>query len=158
MAAAVIRVLSFSKTTKALVSPSRLSAVPVQRYSADVSSTGETITHTGQVRLLDIWSIQLLSAVFRAKIGHVLSVVTINVLRKINCCRFFFFTFQVFCVQVFDAKDPKRVRFVGKQKEVRHTTLIIPCMRCNIFTVTGFSEMHSALFFFGVVVKSRTIK
>lgn len=54
MAAAVIRVLSFSKTTKALVSPSRLSAVPVQRYSADVSSTGETITHTGQVRLLDI--------------------------------------------------------------------------------------------------------
>lgn len=91
MAAAVIRVLSFSKTTKALVSPSRLSAVPVQRYSADVSSTGETITHTGQVRLLDIWSIQLLSAVFRAKIGHVLSVVTINVLRKINCCRFFTF-------------------------------------------------------------------
>ncbi|XP_019731198.1 NADH dehydrogenase [ubiquinone] iron-sulfur protein 6, mitochondrial [Hippocampus comes] len=67
MAAAVIRALSFSKTTKALVSPSRLSTVPVQRYSVEVSSTGEAITHTGQV---------------------------------------------------FDAKDPRRVRFVGKQKEV----------------------------------------
>ncbi|XP_051925234.1 NADH dehydrogenase [ubiquinone] iron-sulfur protein 6, mitochondrial [Hippocampus zosterae] len=68
MAAAVmIRVLSLSKTTKALVSPSRLSTATVQRYSVDVSSAGEAITHTGQV---------------------------------------------------FDAKDPRRVRFVGKQKEV----------------------------------------
>lgn len=51
MAAAAGRVLSFSKNVKVLVSPLRLSAVPAHRYSLDVSSTGEVITHTGQVRL-----------------------------------------------------------------------------------------------------------
>ncbi|XP_076610996.1 NADH dehydrogenase [ubiquinone] iron-sulfur protein 6, mitochondrial [Chaetodon auriga] len=67
MAAAVGRVLSFSKNAKALVAPLRLAAVPVHRYSIEVSSTGEPITHTGQV---------------------------------------------------FDENDPRRVRFVGRQKEV----------------------------------------
>ena len=45
------RLLSFSKNAKVLVSPLRLSVVPVHRYSVEVSSTGEPITHTGQVRL-----------------------------------------------------------------------------------------------------------
>ncbi|XP_054619737.1 NADH dehydrogenase [ubiquinone] iron-sulfur protein 6, mitochondrial [Dunckerocampus dactyliophorus] len=67
MAAALARVLSFSKNVKAFVSPLRLSVVPLQHYTLDVSSTGETITHTGQV---------------------------------------------------FDEKDPRRARFVGRQKEV----------------------------------------
>ncbi|XP_030596799.1 NADH dehydrogenase [ubiquinone] iron-sulfur protein 6, mitochondrial [Archocentrus centrarchus] len=47
MAAAVGRALSFS--TKLLVSPLRLTAVSAHRYSAEVSGTGEPITHTGQV-------------------------------------------------------------------------------------------------------------
>lgn len=51
MAATLGRVLSFSKNAKALVSPLRLSAVPAHRYSLEVSSTGEAITHTGQVSL-----------------------------------------------------------------------------------------------------------
>lgn len=51
MAAAVGRLLSFSKNAKVLVSPLKLSAVPVHRYSVEVSSTGEAITHTGQVSL-----------------------------------------------------------------------------------------------------------
>ncbi len=51
MAAAVGRLLSFSKNAKVLVSPLKVSAVPVHRYSAEVSSTGEFITHTGQVSL-----------------------------------------------------------------------------------------------------------
>ncbi len=56
MAAAVGRVLSFSKNAKVLLSPLRLSAVPVHRYSVEVSSTGEAITHTGQVSLnMIIW-------------------------------------------------------------------------------------------------------
>ncbi|XP_061616260.1 NADH dehydrogenase [ubiquinone] iron-sulfur protein 6, mitochondrial [Phyllopteryx taeniolatus] len=67
MAAAVTRVLSFSKYLKVFVSPLRLSVVPAHRYSVEVSTTGEPITHTGQV---------------------------------------------------FDAKDPRRARFVGRQKEV----------------------------------------
>ncbi|XP_041665189.1 NADH dehydrogenase [ubiquinone] iron-sulfur protein 6, mitochondrial [Cheilinus undulatus] len=67
MAAAIGRVLSFSKNAKVFVSPMRLSVVPGHRYSLDVSSTGEPITHTGQV---------------------------------------------------FDEKDPRRARFVGRQKEV----------------------------------------
>uniref|UniRef100_UPI001ED7FEFD NADH dehydrogenase [ubiquinone] iron-sulfur protein 6, mitochondrial n=1 Tax=Scatophagus argus TaxID=75038 RepID=UPI001ED7FEFD len=67
MAAAVGRLLSFSKNIKVFVSPLRLSAVPIHRYSAEVSRTGEPITHTGQV---------------------------------------------------FDEEDPRRARFVGKQKEV----------------------------------------
>uniref|UniRef100_A0A3Q1G130 NADH dehydrogenase [ubiquinone] iron-sulfur protein 6, mitochondrial n=1 Tax=Acanthochromis polyacanthus TaxID=80966 RepID=A0A3Q1G130_9TELE len=67
MAASVGRVLSFSKNAKVLVSPLRLIAVPAHRYSIEVSSTGEAITHTGQV---------------------------------------------------FDEKDPRRARFVGRQKEV----------------------------------------
>lgn len=49
MAAAAGRLLSFSKNAKVLVSPLRLSAVPARRYSVEVSSTGEPITHTGQV-------------------------------------------------------------------------------------------------------------
>lgn len=49
MAAAVCRVLSFTRNAKALLQPVRLTAVPVHRYSVEVSSTGEAITHTGQV-------------------------------------------------------------------------------------------------------------
>ncbi|KAM9386041.1 NADH dehydrogenase [ubiquinone] iron-sulfur protein 6, mitochondrial [Pholidichthys leucotaenia] len=49
MAAAVGRVLSFSKNVKVLVSPLRLSAVPAHCYSVQVSGTDEPITHTGQV-------------------------------------------------------------------------------------------------------------
>ncbi|XP_034456315.1 NADH dehydrogenase [ubiquinone] iron-sulfur protein 6, mitochondrial [Hippoglossus hippoglossus] len=67
MAAAVVRVLSFSRNAKVLAPAVRLSAVPAHRYSVEVSSTGEAITHTGQV---------------------------------------------------FDEKDPRRARFVGRQKEV----------------------------------------
>ncbi|XP_049606585.1 NADH dehydrogenase [ubiquinone] iron-sulfur protein 6, mitochondrial [Syngnathus scovelli] len=67
MAATGIRMLSFSKNAKALVSPLKLSAVPVHRYSVEVATTGEPITHTGQV---------------------------------------------------YDANDPRRARFVGRQKEV----------------------------------------
>ncbi|XP_037120725.1 NADH dehydrogenase [ubiquinone] iron-sulfur protein 6, mitochondrial [Syngnathus acus] len=67
MAATGIRMLSFSKNAKALVSPLKLSAVPVHRYSVEVATTGEEITHTGQV---------------------------------------------------YDANDPRRARFVGRQKEV----------------------------------------
>merc|ERR1739848_8777 len=67
MAAIAGRLLSFSKNAKVLVSPLKISAVPVRQYSLEVSSTGEAITHTGQV---------------------------------------------------FDAQDPRRARFVGRQKEV----------------------------------------
>merc|ERR1711964_181072 len=67
MAATAGRLLSFSKNVKVLLSPLRISAVPVQHYALEVSSTGEAITHTGQV---------------------------------------------------FDEKDPRRARFVGRQKEV----------------------------------------
>lgn len=49
MATAVGRLLSFSKNAKVFVSPLRLAVVPVHRYSLEVSNTGETITHTGQV-------------------------------------------------------------------------------------------------------------
>ncbi|XP_077405841.1 NADH dehydrogenase [ubiquinone] iron-sulfur protein 6, mitochondrial [Vanacampus margaritifer] len=73
MAAAVTRVLSFSQNVKALVSPLKLSAVAVHRYSVEVSTTGEPITHTGQV---------------------------------------------------YDAEDPKRARFVGRQKEVNQNWAI----------------------------------
>ncbi|XP_061681817.1 NADH dehydrogenase [ubiquinone] iron-sulfur protein 6, mitochondrial [Syngnathoides biaculeatus] len=73
MAAAVTRVLSFSKNVKVFVSPLRLSAVPAHRYSVEVSTSGEPITHTGQV---------------------------------------------------FDAKDPRRARFVGRQKEVNNNWAI----------------------------------
>lgn len=50
MAASLVRLLSFTKNAQVFVSPLRLSAVPVHRYSVEVSSTGEAITHTGQVR------------------------------------------------------------------------------------------------------------
>ena len=50
MAAAVVRVLSFSRHAKVLAPAVRLSAVPAHRYSVEVSSTGEAITHTGQVK------------------------------------------------------------------------------------------------------------
>ncbi|KAG5264804.1 hypothetical protein AALO_G00258190 [Alosa alosa] len=49
MASVAIRGLSFSKTAKVLLSPLRLSAVPVSRYGVEVSKHGEEITHTGQV-------------------------------------------------------------------------------------------------------------
>lgn len=67
MASSVGRLLSFSKNVKLLASPLRLSAVSAHRYSLEVSTTGEAITHTGQV---------------------------------------------------FDEQDPRRARFVGRQKEV----------------------------------------
>ncbi|XP_017276497.1 NADH dehydrogenase [ubiquinone] iron-sulfur protein 6, mitochondrial [Kryptolebias marmoratus] len=67
MAAAAGRALSFSRNAKALVSPLRSIAAPVHRYSVEVSSAGEPVTHTGQV---------------------------------------------------FDENDVRRVRFVGRQKEV----------------------------------------
>ncbi|XP_061839318.1 NADH dehydrogenase [ubiquinone] iron-sulfur protein 6, mitochondrial [Nerophis lumbriciformis] len=67
MAAALTRLLSFSKHVQVFVSPFKLSAVPLHHYTVDVSSTGEAITHTGQV---------------------------------------------------FDVNDPRRARFVGRQKEV----------------------------------------
>uniref|UniRef100_A0A3B5QQ58 NADH dehydrogenase [ubiquinone] iron-sulfur protein 6, mitochondrial n=2 Tax=Xiphophorus maculatus TaxID=8083 RepID=A0A3B5QQ58_XIPMA len=73
MAAAVCRVLSFTRNAKVLLQPVRLTAVPVHRYSVEVSSTGEAITHTGQV---------------------------------------------------FDEKDPRRARFIGKQKEVNKSFAI----------------------------------
>lgn len=50
MAAAVGRLLSFSKNAKLFVSPLRLSASSVGHYSIETSNTGEIITHTGQVR------------------------------------------------------------------------------------------------------------
>lgn len=54
MAAAVGRLLSFSKNAKVFSAPLRLAAVPVHRYSVEVSNTGEPITHTGQVSSNDI--------------------------------------------------------------------------------------------------------
>lgn len=50
MAAAVGRLLSFSKNAKGFIAPLRLTSVPFHRYGVDVSNTGEPITHTGQVR------------------------------------------------------------------------------------------------------------
>ena len=50
MAAAVVRVLSFSRNAKVLAPAVRLGAVSAHRYSLEVSSTGEAITHTGQVK------------------------------------------------------------------------------------------------------------
>lgn len=44
------RLLSFSKNTKAFIAPLRLASVPFNRYGVEVSNTGESITHTGQVR------------------------------------------------------------------------------------------------------------
>lgn len=49
MAAAVHRILSFSRNAKVFVSPLKTSALSVQRYSLEVSTTGEQVTHTGQV-------------------------------------------------------------------------------------------------------------
>lgn len=49
MAAAVGRLLSFSKNAKLLASPLRLSAGFASHNSVQTSSTGEVITHTGQV-------------------------------------------------------------------------------------------------------------
>lgn len=43
------KLLSFSRNVKLFVSPLRLAALPVRRYSVEVSTTGEAITHTGQV-------------------------------------------------------------------------------------------------------------
>ncbi|XP_012673692.1 NADH dehydrogenase [ubiquinone] iron-sulfur protein 6, mitochondrial [Clupea harengus] len=49
MASVVIRGLSFTRNAKVLLSPLRLSAVPVKHYGVEVSKHGEEITHTGQV-------------------------------------------------------------------------------------------------------------
>ncbi|KAK2887156.1 hypothetical protein Q8A67_015384 [Cirrhinus molitorella] len=49
MAATLPRILSFGKNTKVLLNGLRLSAVPAQQYSGQVSNHGEKITHTGQV-------------------------------------------------------------------------------------------------------------
>ncbi|XP_068189305.1 NADH dehydrogenase [ubiquinone] iron-sulfur protein 6, mitochondrial [Antennarius striatus] len=49
MAATLGRLLSFSKNVKALALPSRLSALSAHCYGVETSSTGEPITHTGQV-------------------------------------------------------------------------------------------------------------
>ncbi|XP_029920099.1 NADH dehydrogenase [ubiquinone] iron-sulfur protein 6, mitochondrial [Myripristis murdjan] len=73
MAALAGRFLSFSKNAKVFASPLRLSAVPARRYSVEVSSTGEAITHTGQV---------------------------------------------------YEEKDHRRARFVGRQKEVNENFAI----------------------------------
>uniref|UniRef100_A0A4W5Q4X8 NADH:ubiquinone oxidoreductase subunit S6 n=1 Tax=Hucho hucho TaxID=62062 RepID=A0A4W5Q4X8_9TELE len=67
MAAAVRRGLSFTRKAEVFVSPLKTSALSVQRYSLEVSTTGEQVTHTGQV---------------------------------------------------YDENDPRRARFVGRQKEV----------------------------------------
>ncbi|RVE66304.1 hypothetical protein OJAV_G00106010 [Oryzias javanicus] len=81
MAAALGRLLSFSKNAKVFVSPLRSTVTPVHRYSVEVSSTGETITHTGQV---------------------------------------------------FDANDPRRARFVGRQKEVNKNFAINLVRRAGV--------------------------
>ncbi|XP_046874733.1 NADH dehydrogenase [ubiquinone] iron-sulfur protein 6, mitochondrial [Hypomesus transpacificus] len=73
MAAAAGRILSFSRNAKVLVSPLKMSAVSAPRHYVTVSSTGEAITHTGQV---------------------------------------------------FDEHDPRRARFVGRQKEVNRNFAI----------------------------------
>ncbi|KAG5842419.1 hypothetical protein ANANG_G00177460 [Anguilla anguilla] len=49
MATSTLRLLSFGKNAKVLLAPLRVSAVPAYRYGALVSSSGEKITHTGQV-------------------------------------------------------------------------------------------------------------
>lgn len=49
MATAVGRLLSFSKNAKVFIAPLRLTSVPFHRYGVEMSSTGEPITHTGQV-------------------------------------------------------------------------------------------------------------
>ncbi|MBN3299944.1 NADH dehydrogenase [ubiquinone] iron-sulfur protein 6, mitochondrial [Amia ocellicauda] len=51
MAASMQRLLSFIniKNARYILAPLRVSVVPACRYSANVSTTGEKITHTGQV-------------------------------------------------------------------------------------------------------------
>ncbi|KAL4630004.1 NADH dehydrogenase-like [Arapaima gigas] len=49
MAQSTARLLFVSGTVKALLMPLRVSAMPAARYGAQVSGTGEKITHTGQV-------------------------------------------------------------------------------------------------------------
>ncbi|KAG7276078.1 hypothetical protein CRUP_035154 [Coryphaenoides rupestris] len=49
MAAIAGRLLSFSRNGRLIVSPLKVSAVPARRHTVEVSSTGEEITHTGQV-------------------------------------------------------------------------------------------------------------
>lgn len=68
MAAAVGRLLSFSKNAKVFIAPLRLTSAPFHRYGVEVSSTGEAITHTGQVsckirmkRCFDIFSSALVA-------------------------------------------------------------------------------------------------
>ncbi|MGH0151410.1 UNVERIFIED_CONTAM: hypothetical protein FKN15_019884 [Acipenser sinensis] len=50
MAASTQRLLSFVniKNVRVILAPLRISSVPVHRYGAQVSDTGEKITHTGQ--------------------------------------------------------------------------------------------------------------
>lgn len=59
MAAILPKILSLAKITRTFLTTSRLSAVPVQRYSIPVSSYGEKITHTGQVTLINVWFIYI---------------------------------------------------------------------------------------------------
>uniref|UniRef100_C1BEX4 NADH dehydrogenase [ubiquinone] iron-sulfur protein 6, mitochondrial n=1 Tax=Oncorhynchus mykiss TaxID=8022 RepID=C1BEX4_ONCMY len=93
MAAAVHRILSFSRNAKALVSPLKTSAVSLQRYSLQASTTGEQITHTGQV---------------------------------------------------YDVNDPRRARFVGRQKEVNKNFAIelvaeepVSCIEARVASCDG---------------------
>ncbi|XP_077599285.1 NADH dehydrogenase [ubiquinone] iron-sulfur protein 6, mitochondrial [Stigmatopora nigra] len=67
MSSAVARAMSFSKNIKTLINSSKIAVIPARRYSLELSTTREAITHTGQV---------------------------------------------------YDAKDPRKARFVGRQKEV----------------------------------------
>ncbi|XP_069051036.1 NADH dehydrogenase [ubiquinone] iron-sulfur protein 6, mitochondrial isoform X2 [Lepisosteus oculatus] len=51
MAASIQKLLSFTniKNPKLILAPLKVSCVPSYRYGALVSSTGEKVTHTGQV-------------------------------------------------------------------------------------------------------------
>ncbi|KAG7458025.1 hypothetical protein MATL_G00233470 [Megalops atlanticus] len=49
MAAPAGRLLSFGKNARTFLAPLRLLSVSVHQYGAQMSSTGEKITHTGQV-------------------------------------------------------------------------------------------------------------
>ncbi|XP_006635942.1 NADH dehydrogenase [ubiquinone] iron-sulfur protein 6, mitochondrial isoform X1 [Lepisosteus oculatus] len=75
MAASIQKLLSFTniKNPKLILAPLKVSCVPSYRYGALVSSTGEKVTHTGQV---------------------------------------------------YDEKDLRRARFVGRQKEVNENFAI----------------------------------
>lgn len=115
MAAAVGRLLSFSKNAKAFVAPVRLSSVPFQRYGVEVSSTGEAITHTGQVRskiliklCFDVFSSAGAGTSLASQDSMHLFLANLPLPNIVSPL-----------AQVFDDQDHRRARFVGKQKEVR---------------------------------------